>query len=202
MSIDWFLEQIKSWFPADKAKAIISAFRQIAAANGVVLAAAPGGLRPASINLRFPSVGATHQILMAAALIPGTTVINGAAREPEISALAEMLCGMGCQIEGAGEGPVQPAHEQGGEAAEPPQNGMAPMQVAPERRIVHERVADAPIARSHQIAGMGQPGIGIVVQKEPRGGEAGGGIDHACVEGPRGAVRVEGEAGDVEGDEQ
>jgi len=106
------------------------------------------------------------------------------------------------QIEGAGKGPVKPVHEQGGETAEPPQNGMAPVEVAPERRIVHERVADAPIARSHQIAGMGQPGIGIVVQKEPRGGEAGGGIDHARIEGAGGAVRVEGEASNVKGDEK
>jgi len=74
--------------------------------HGVVLASAVGGLRPASIDLRSPSVGATHQILMAAALTPGTSVINGAAREPEIVALAEMLTKMGAEIEGAGSATI------------------------------------------------------------------------------------------------
>lgn len=70
--------------------------------HGVVMAVAKSGLRPALINFRFPSVGATHQILMAAALVQGTTVIEGAAREPEVVALAQMLVQMGANIEGAG----------------------------------------------------------------------------------------------------
>ncbi len=70
--------------------------------HGVVHASARSGLHPAKIELRMPSVGATHQILMTAALVPGTTVINGAAREPEIVALCEMLSSMGATIEGAG----------------------------------------------------------------------------------------------------
>lgn len=70
--------------------------------HGVVFAFAPSGLRPAEIDLRFPSVGATHQIIMAASLTLGTTVIRGAAREPEIVALTDMLISMGCEIEGAG----------------------------------------------------------------------------------------------------
>jgi UDP-N-acetylglucosamine 1-carboxyvinyltransferase len=70
--------------------------------HGVVFATAVDGLRPARVDLRFPSVGATHQIMMAAALTPGTTQINGAAREPEVVALAEMINRMGGDIEGAG----------------------------------------------------------------------------------------------------
>lgn len=70
--------------------------------NGVVHASAPGGLKPARIEFRFPSVGATHQVLMAAALTPGVTTISGAAREPEVVALADMLEQMGAEIEGAG----------------------------------------------------------------------------------------------------
>jgi len=70
--------------------------------HGVVYATAVDGLKPAKIQFRFPSVGATHQILMAAALTPGLTTIEGAAREPEVVSLAEMLINMGAEIEGAG----------------------------------------------------------------------------------------------------
>lgn len=75
---------------------------QIELKHGVVHAVAPNGLRPADIHFRYPSVGATHQILMAAARVSGTTVIDGAAREPEIEAMAELLNRMGATIEGAG----------------------------------------------------------------------------------------------------
>ncbi len=74
--------------------------------HGVVYAAAPKGLRPADIEFSFPSVGATHQIMMAASLTPGTTVIKNAAREPEIIALASMLRGMGADVEGDGSSTV------------------------------------------------------------------------------------------------
>ena len=70
--------------------------------HGVVFAAAPRGLRPTRVQFRFPSVGATHQVMMAAALTPGTTLIQGAAREPEVAALANLLSIMGAQIEGIG----------------------------------------------------------------------------------------------------
>ncbi|MCB0310033.1 MAG: UDP-N-acetylglucosamine 1-carboxyvinyltransferase, partial [Bdellovibrionales bacterium] len=56
----------------------------------------------AEIELRFPSVGATHQILMAAALTPGTTTLTNAACEPEIETVAEFINSMGGDIEGAG----------------------------------------------------------------------------------------------------
>ncbi len=70
--------------------------------QGVVLATAPRGLRPVDFELRSPSVGATHQLMMAAARTPGTSVFRNVAREPEIVALAEVLTQMGAQIEGAG----------------------------------------------------------------------------------------------------
>lgn len=59
-------------------------------------------LRGASIELEFPSVGATENIVMAAVLARGTTVIDNAAREPEIADLASMLGQMGARISGAG----------------------------------------------------------------------------------------------------
>jgi len=70
--------------------------------HGVVFALAKNGLVPATINLRFPSVGATHQLMMAAVLTRGTTVINGVAKEPEVVALADFLNSMGADVEGAG----------------------------------------------------------------------------------------------------
>ena len=70
--------------------------------HGYILAKAPHGLVGASVWLDFPSVGATENVLMAAVLATGTTVIDNAAREPEIVDLAEMLQQMGASIDGAG----------------------------------------------------------------------------------------------------
>ncbi len=59
-------------------------------------------LRPANIHLDFPSVGATENIMLAACMIDGTTVIENAAREPEIVDLERFLNRMGAKIKGAG----------------------------------------------------------------------------------------------------
>jgi UDP-N-acetylglucosamine 1-carboxyvinyltransferase len=75
---------------------------QIELSHGTVFARAPFGLKAAEINLKFPSVGATHQLLMAASLIEGRSVLRGVAREPEIVALADLLIKMGAEISGAG----------------------------------------------------------------------------------------------------
>jgi UDP-N-acetylglucosamine 1-carboxyvinyltransferase len=69
--------------------------------HGYLVAAAPK-LRGAEIWLDFPSVGATENILMAAVLADGTTVLDNAAREPEIVDLCEMLVAMGARIGGIG----------------------------------------------------------------------------------------------------
>jgi UDP-N-acetylglucosamine 1-carboxyvinyltransferase len=69
--------------------------------HGYVVAEATD-LRGAQIWLDFPSVGATENILTAAVLAKGTTVIDNAAREPEIVDLCQMLLSMGAQIEGVG----------------------------------------------------------------------------------------------------
>ncbi|HEX6402946.1 MAG TPA: UDP-N-acetylglucosamine 1-carboxyvinyltransferase [Pseudonocardiaceae bacterium] len=69
--------------------------------HGCVVAEAEG-LHGAQIWLDFPSVGATENILMAAVLAEGTTVIDNAAREPEIVDLCVMLKQMGAQISGEG----------------------------------------------------------------------------------------------------
>lgn len=59
-------------------------------------------MSPARINLDFPSVGATENIMMAAALTPGTTVIHNAASEPEICDLQNFINAMGGCVTGAG----------------------------------------------------------------------------------------------------
>ena len=71
--------------------------------DGYVHAKAPaGGLRGGVVDFPFVSVGATENALMAATLAKGTTVLNNAAREPEIVDLAQCLRKMGAQIEGEG----------------------------------------------------------------------------------------------------
>lgn len=65
-------------------------------------AVAQGDLRGADITLDFASVGATENLMMAASRAKGVTRINNAAREPEISDLAQFLNAMGAQISGAG----------------------------------------------------------------------------------------------------
>lgn len=59
-------------------------------------------LRGAHITLEFPSVGATENLLMAAVLADGVTVIDNAAREPEVQDLCRMLFAMGAEIQGIG----------------------------------------------------------------------------------------------------
>jgi UDP-N-acetylglucosamine 1-carboxyvinyltransferase len=63
-------------------------------------------LRGAKILLDLPSVGATQQLMMAASLAEGTTVIENAAREPEVGCLAGALGGMGVAVRGAGTAEV------------------------------------------------------------------------------------------------
>jgi UDP-N-acetylglucosamine 1-carboxyvinyltransferase len=73
----------------------------IVSEHGFLVATAPR-LRGTSIWLDFPSVGATENLLTAAVLASGTTVIDNAAREPEIVDLCTMLNAMGARIDGAG----------------------------------------------------------------------------------------------------
>jgi UDP-N-acetylglucosamine 1-carboxyvinyltransferase len=70
--------------------------------GGYVVAKAPKGLKGARVTFPKVSVGATHNVLMAASLAKGETVIENAAREPEIGDVAECLVKMGAKIEGIG----------------------------------------------------------------------------------------------------
>ncbi|MFI4985222.1 MAG: UDP-N-acetylglucosamine 1-carboxyvinyltransferase [Solirubrobacterales bacterium] len=83
----------------------LDAFRAMGATvdcrDDIVLSA-PGGLRPNDVFMDEPSVMATENVLMAAALTPGTTVIGNAACEPHVQDLARMLLKMGADIHGIG----------------------------------------------------------------------------------------------------
>ena len=70
--------------------------------HGLLYCTAENGLKGADIYLSFPSVGATENIILAAALAKGKTVIHNAAREPEISDLADFLNSAGARIYGCG----------------------------------------------------------------------------------------------------
>lgn len=69
---------------------------------GYIRAYAPDGLKGAEILLPFPSVGATENLMMAAVLAQGRTIISNAAHEPEIVDLAECINAMGGAVSGAG----------------------------------------------------------------------------------------------------
>ncbi len=69
---------------------------------GYVKAAAIRGLKGAYVNFPFPSVGATEHAMLAATLAHGETILENAAREPEIADLARCLVAMGAKISGAG----------------------------------------------------------------------------------------------------
>lgn len=75
---------------------------QIELGHGYVEARAPQGLTGARIYLDFPSVGATENILMAASMAKGQTILENPAEEPEIVDLANFLNAMGARIRGAG----------------------------------------------------------------------------------------------------
>jgi len=70
--------------------------------SGYVLAKAAGGLRGGRVTFPKVSVGATHNVQLASALARGETVIENAAREPEVGDVAECLVKMGVKIEGIG----------------------------------------------------------------------------------------------------
>ena len=75
---------------------------KISIGHGYIEAVAPDGLKGAQIYLDFPSVGATENILMAASMAEGQTIIENPAQEPEIVDLANYLNIMGAKIRGAG----------------------------------------------------------------------------------------------------
>ncbi len=72
--------------------------------HGFIKATAPGGLKGAEVNFEYPSVTATENVMMAAVLADGVTIIENGAREPEVVNLANFLNSMGARVRGAGTG--------------------------------------------------------------------------------------------------
>ncbi len=75
--------------------------------NGFIEAEVDGRLKGAKVYLDFPSVGATENIMMAAVLAKGTTILENVAKEPEITDLANFLNKMGAKVKGAGTGTIR-----------------------------------------------------------------------------------------------
>ena len=107
------------------------------------------GLRGAVVPLDYPSVGATENLLMAATAARGTTVIENAAREPEIVDLAKFLMSMGAHIEGAGSSSIT---IEGGHAL---------------HGAIHEVVADRIEAGTYLLAGVATGGDVTVLGLNP-----------------------------------
>ncbi len=87
-------------------KALARMGAEINLSHGYVMARTNGRLKGATIVFDKTTVGGTENILMAAALAEGTTIIQGAAKEPEVVDLAHALNTMGARIEGAGESTI------------------------------------------------------------------------------------------------
>ncbi|NET71492.1 MAG: UDP-N-acetylglucosamine 1-carboxyvinyltransferase [Sphaerospermopsis sp. SIO1G2] len=83
-------------------KALEQMGAEITLDQGYIVASAPDGLKGTDILFDHVSVGATENIMMAATLAEGTTILNNAAREPEVQDLAHCLVKMGASIEGIG----------------------------------------------------------------------------------------------------
>jgi UDP-N-acetylglucosamine 1-carboxyvinyltransferase len=80
---------------------------QIQQSHGYIEAVAPDGLRGATIHFDRITVTGTEDLMMAAVLAKGETVLRNAAREPEVVDLARLLCKMGAKIEGAGASTIR-----------------------------------------------------------------------------------------------
>jgi len=74
--------------------------------HGFIKATAPGCLKGAEVNFEYPSVTATENVMMAAVLAEGVTIVENGAREPEVVDLAEFLNSMGASVHGAGTGRI------------------------------------------------------------------------------------------------
>lgn len=75
--------------------------------HGFIMAQAPGGLTGGKVHLDYPSVGATENVMLGAALARGVTTIHNAAKEPEIVDLQRFLRQLGVRVVGAGTGTIR-----------------------------------------------------------------------------------------------
>ena len=126
--------------------------------HGFLVTRAPQGLRGAELRLDFPSVGATENLLMAAALANGRTVIDNAAREPEIVDLCRMLRRMGAAVDGVGSATLEIV---GREQLNPVEH-----RVVPDRIVAGSWAFAAAITGGDIVVRNGEPGhLGLVLDK-------------------------------------
>ncbi len=126
--------------------------------HGFLVARAPGGLRGTEIRLDFPSMGATENLLMAAVLADGRTVLDNVAREPEVVDLCRMLRRMGAKIDGVATSTL----EIEGVA------GLSPVEhrVVPDRIVAGTWAFAAAITGGDVIVHNGEPGhLELVIDK-------------------------------------
>ncbi|MDJ1122615.1 UDP-N-acetylglucosamine 1-carboxyvinyltransferase [Olsenella sp. YH-ols2217] len=146
--------------------------------HGNIHASVPNGLKGATVTLEFPSVGATENLLMASVHAEGTTVIDNAAREPEIVDLANMLNEMGASITGAGTPTVEVT-------------GVGELHPV-EHRVVGDRIEAGTflamgglVGEPVKVTGFDPNHLGIVLKKfETMGLDVERGEDWACVSRP------------------
>jgi UDP-N-acetylglucosamine 1-carboxyvinyltransferase len=131
---------------------------KIAVQHGFLVAAAPSGLRGAPIRLDFPSVGATENLLMAAVLAQGRTVLDNAAREPEVIDLCRMLRRMGARIDGLATSTLEIEGVDGLTAVE--------HRVVPDRIVAGTWAFAAAITGGDIVVHNGEPGhLELVIDK-------------------------------------
>ncbi len=144
---------------------------KVSSEHGFVIAEADR-LHGASIWLDFPSVGATENLVSAAALADGTTVIDNAAREPEIVDICGMLIAMGAKISGAGESTVL-------------------IEGVPELKPVrHRTVGDRMVAGTWAVAATMTRGDVLVRGADPRNLEIA--LDKICTAGAQVSAEQDG----------
>ena len=152
-------------------------------AHGEVRGSVPGGrLVGTRVVLEYPSHTATDNLLMAAVLAKGTTVIENAAKEPEVADLAAMLCDMGAVVRGAGTSRIE---VEGVDELRPARHA-----VVPDRVVAATYLAAVGMARrrGHDRRRTPRPHGDGPAQGQPDGGRDRDGPARAC--GPPSGERL------------
>lgn len=140
--------------------------------HGYIDAKANGSLNGARIYLDYASVGATENIMMAATLAKGTTVIENAAQEPEIVDLANFLNGMGAKVRGAGTGTIR---IEGVESLGPAHHSVIPDRIEAGTFMVAAAITGGNIFIENAIVDHLKPVIakleemGVLIEEEDQG---------------------------------
>ena len=146
--------------------------------HGFIKATAPGGLKGAEVAFEYPSVTATENVMMAAVLADGITIIENGAREPEVVDLAEFLNAMGASVHGAGTGRIV---IEGVEELEPVEWSVMPDRIEAGTFIM----ATAATGGDVQIKNARPEHLTMELEKL---GEMG--VELNALDGPSGGVRV------------